>query len=310
MTNDEIRVTKEARMTKAVSFLRPSSFVLRHCPRSVLALACAFLYGCSSAKPPKPVPAPVGLAEQTAGQAVKLSAAENWTAADTQWQKALDEYRLLNDRTNEAIALHNLAGAQRHAGKVSTAYELLESAAAINSALHRDQEWWRNQIALLQIEAQLQRTNELAQRFEKLRPLAKASSTQALFLNERGLWQTENADLDAAAADFREALRLFTIEKNESGVATVLANEALLLEKQNKFREAADKWQEALRRFERLADVHGSAAGLTGRGRSLLAAQPNLPEAKDVLQRGEHNFRLLHNETQAREVAELLKKLP
>jgi len=275
----------------------------------IVAAALFLCFGCSSAKPSKSPPAPVAAAERTASQAAKLSAKGNWTAAGTQWQSALDRYRLLNDQTNEAIALHNLAEARRQAGDLLKAHDLLESAAAINFSLKIDEHWWRNQIALLQVEAQLHRTNELASRFEKLTPHKIANrSLRALFLNELGLWHTDNGEFDPATGDFRDAVQLFSAEKNEFGTATVLANQGLLLEKKEHFSEAAQKWAEAQKLFEFLADPNGIALAMAGRGRALLSAKQELAQAEDLLRRAERNFRLLHNETRARETAELLKK--
>src|SRR3954466_11065653 len=101
-------------------------------------------FGCSSAKPPKPVPAPVAGAERSASEAPKWWSAGNGRAAAGQWQSALDRYRLLNDRPNEALALHNLAEAKQQLGELKAAHSLLESAAAINAALKLDGRWWRD----------------------------------------------------------------------------------------------------------------------------------------------------------------------
>jgi tetratricopeptide (TPR) repeat protein len=277
----------------------------------VLLGAHIFFLGCSSAKPPKSVPAAVAAAGRTASQAAKLSAGENWTAAAKQWQSAVDRYRLLNDRPNEAIALHNLAEAQQHADNYQQAHELFEAAAAINAALKIDEQWWRNQIALLQVEAQLHRTNELGKRFEELKPRKLTNrNLQALFLNELGLWHTENGEVEAATTEFGEAIQAFAAEKNDYGVATVLANQGLLLEKQKNFTAAAKKWAESQKLFERLAEPKGIALSMAGHGRALLSADQNLVEAADLLRRAERNFRMLHDETRARQTAELLKKLP
>src|SRR5882762_6427105 len=112
----------------------------------LILIAAALGFGCSSAKPPKTIPAPVATADRSASQATKLSSAGNWQAAAGQWQTALDRYRLLNDRTNEAIALHNLAEARQQIGDLTNAHNLLESAAAINSSLKLDDPWWRDQV--------------------------------------------------------------------------------------------------------------------------------------------------------------------
>ena len=276
---------------------------------ALLILAASLGFGCSSAKPPKPVPVPVATAERSASQAAKSSAAGNWQAAASQWQSALQEYRLLNDRPHEAIALHNLAEAREQLGDLKAAHRLLESAAEINSALKNDDQWWRNQIALLQVEAKAESTNELAARFEKLSSKQPANRMlKAPFLNERGLWHSRTGQFGTASADFTQALQLFTSEKNDSGAATVVANQALLLERQGKHREAAESWRLAQNRFEALANPIGIAVSMTGRGRALLDAQDQLAVAEDLLRRAARNFRTLHDENQAQQATDLLRK--
>jgi tetratricopeptide (TPR) repeat protein len=301
-----------ARWCEAFGLRQPSAaFAWSALWKAILLMLNAELLflGCSSAKPPKPAPAAVAAADRSATQAAKLSASQNWTAAIIQWQSAVDRYRLLNDRTNEAIGLHNLAEARQHAGDWAQAHELFEAASALNSALKIDEQWWRNQIALLQVEAKSSRTNELARRIEELTPRFKQlanRSLRALFLNELGLWHTERADFDAATKDFGDALQLFAVEKNDPGVATVLANQGLLMERQKNFSAAAQKWNEAQKLFERLAEPKGIAVSMAGHGRALLKAEQDLAQAKDLLRRAERNFRMLRDETRARQTAELL----
>ena len=271
----------------------------------------SLISGCSSTKPPKPVPVPVATAERSAAEAAKLSSVGQWPRAASAWQMALDEYRLLNDQTNEAIALHNLGEAKGRAGDLKGAHELLESAASINSKLKLDRQWWRDQIALLQIEAETPQPNGPGDRFKRLGPRSKELSDReikALFLNELGLWQLRNGDTRNASDTFVEALDLFRSSKDLFGAATVVANQALLLEKENNPKEAADKWASALQQFEALADTNGIAFCLAGRGRALLAARVNLPEAEDLLRRAANNFRLLHMEKKAAETEALEKQ--
>ena len=75
---------------------------------------------------------------------------------------------LLLHEAGEAVALHNLAQARRELGSEDEARLQLESASAINQRLGRTNEWWRNQIALLQIESHLPET--LPSRFATLLP--------------------------------------------------------------------------------------------------------------------------------------------
>src|SRR5262245_11267085 len=72
-----------------------------------------FVVSCRSAKPPPEPPLAVERAERATSQAVELLQHENWPAAAAEWKKAADAASLLNDRKGEAVALHNLAQAQR-----------------------------------------------------------------------------------------------------------------------------------------------------------------------------------------------------
>jgi len=280
--------------------------------RVYLFILATALIGCRSAKPPAPVPAPVAVGQRDADQAAKLSAAGNWSGAAGSWERAVSDYRLLNDRTNEAIALHNLGEAKEQLGDLDAARRLLEEAATINSTLKADDQWWRNQIALLQVEAKGSQTNALRNRFERLDARSgnlKNNNLRALYVNERGLWHSRDGEFQKAGSDFAEAMRLFQGANNGPGTATVMANQALLLERQGNFQAAAGKWQEALTRFEGMANPVGIAISMLGRGRSLQQAKQNLDEARDLLQRASRNFRVLHQQGEAKEADELLQRL-
>lgn len=259
-----------------------------------LAALASLLAGCSSTKLPAPLPRAADVAERSASQATKLSEAQNWPAAAREWRQAVDRFSLLNDQANQAIALHNLAQAQRELGQEVEARRELERAADLNQALRQTNEWWRNQIALLQIEAR--QPDPLQARLATLEPLLPRladPSTQALFLNELGLGQTRRGNLAAAEQTFLRAEKLFQTIRSPAGSAAVQANRAWLKEEQKQSTEAARLWSGALDKFEALADAPGIARALAGQGRSLLAAQTDLPRAEDLLRRATRNFRLL-----------------
>ncbi|MBI5688289.1 MAG: tetratricopeptide repeat protein [Verrucomicrobia bacterium] len=241
--------------------------------------------------------------------AQKLSANENWSAAVREWQNAADRYRLLNDRANEAVALHNLAQAHRALGDFDRARVLLEQAADLNQQLGRSDEGWRNQIALLQIESQAKQNATLDARFAKLTaspPPDSQPQLQGLFFNELGLWQQRQGDLAKAGETFRRAEQAMAKAGDRLGLAVVLANRARLDEAQRKFADALEKWGEARTRFEALADPPGIAASLAGEGRVLLAAGQNLPAAETLLRRASENFRTLKMENDRADTLRLL----
>ena len=263
-----------------------------------MAVFAAFILlpGCSSTKPVAPAPVAVSQARLLAENAAKLTGAGNWTSAARVWQQTAEDYALLNDRANEAIAWHNLAQAQRELGQSASARTGLEQAAALNLDIGRTNEWWRNQIALLQIERQDQESAAVEKRLARLTPLAISLSTpelRGLFLNELGLWQMQQSERVPAEATFRQAEQAFLRANHAPGLAAVLANRAQLALAQGRPLEALALWQPALTRYESLADARGIAFCLAGLGRAQLAAGTALDQAESHLRRAAENYRRL-----------------
>jgi tetratricopeptide (TPR) repeat protein len=251
----------------------------------------------------------VSAAQRAAEEAMKLSESQNWPAAARAWQRAADRTALLNDRAGEAVALHNLALAKKELGAVQEAHELLEQASRLNAAVGRRQEWWRNQIALLQTEALLGDRAALEQRFQEIAGQAaelRDASTRALFLNERALWEQGRGEFERAGETFRQAQELFESGRDAAGLATVLANRARLLEAQGNHAAAASAWEEALAKFEALGNTRGIAHALAGRGHALLAARQDLPAAEDLLRRAVRNFATLGQPRERQKTLDLL----
>ena len=256
----------------------------------------ALLAGCASRKPPPPLPASVAVAQRTAAQASRFSQSQNWKSAARDWRLAADRYAALNDRANEAVALHNLAQAQKGLGALAAAHQVFEQAARLNEELGRTNEWWRNQIALLQVEALLKQTRSLDARFQQLAPSTVRiadPSVRGIFLNEQGLWRQSEGNLEMAGEAFRQAEQAFLVAKDESGVATVLANRAGLEHQRKNYPEAIDAWRAALAKFERLGDARGIARALAGEGGALLSARRDLKVAEDLLRRAARNYRTM-----------------
>src|SRR5688500_8543253 len=115
-------------------------------------LLILIITGCAGrrAAPASALPFRFQQAQRAQDQAMKLLRAQNWSAAAPAWQAVADQFRLLNEEPNEALALHNLARAERELGHRERAARLLEEAAAINDRASRRPAWWRNQIALAQ----------------------------------------------------------------------------------------------------------------------------------------------------------------
>ncbi|HMJ65932.1 MAG TPA: hypothetical protein VK615_11330 [Candidatus Binatia bacterium] len=291
------------------NFVIGVSFGFRH-SGFVILLFLPFLFACRSAKPKPEPPIAVAHAQRSMAQAQGLSEQQNWPAAVAEWRKAADDASLLNDRTNEAIALHNLARAQRQLRDFEGAITNGLAAAAANEKLGRKEEWWRNQILLLQLEA-VTTNHSPERRFEELQPRLQEVSNRSLrgaFWNELALWQQKHGENEPAAETFARAQSEYEAAKDSAGVATAIANRAKLMEERGQLELALRVWADALTRFEQLADPYGIAHSLAGHGRTLLAAKKDLPTAEDELRRAARNFRNLKMESEARKVEELLAR--
>jgi tetratricopeptide (TPR) repeat protein len=237
-----------------------------------------------------------------------LSQQQNWPAAVAEWKRAADDASLLNDRASETIALRNLAQAQAQLKDYDGAISNALAAAKLNETLGRKQEWWQNQILLLQLEATA--TNRSPEnRFQELQSRVQEvgnRSVRGAFWNELALWQQKRGEADHAAETFGRAQTEYESARDSAGIATVIANHAKLMEEQRQWDLALRAWAEALSRFEQLADPYGIAHALAGHGRTLLAAGRDMATAEDELRRAARNFRNLKMEAEARKVDEFM----
>lgn len=250
-------------------------------------------------------------AQRAAAQAAKLSEAGNWSAATRQWSETADLYFLLNDRTNAAIALHNLGQAYRGADDLTSADSMLTQAAKLNEELGRREEWFRNYIALAQVAAAAGNTNAAVERMETLsRRVGEMNDPElkGLFHNELGLLRLEQNRFSEAAEALQRAGKYFEDDRDKYGAATVLANQGRLYERQRNFPAAMDAWQAALGLFETLAHPLGITRSLAGLGRTLLLAEQDLAKAEDFLRRAARNFQTLKRQRELEETQSLLAK--
>jgi tetratricopeptide (TPR) repeat protein len=275
---------------------------------ALLALVCCL--ACRSAKPPAPVPQAVGVAARFTTQAETLSEQQNWPAAAAEWKKSAEQSGLLNDLPQQAVALHNQGEAEQEQRHFEAARPLFESAAVLNQKTGREEEWWRNQIALLQVEAFLtNRTEEVEKRFQDLSSKSKNLKQpllHGLFLNELGLWHMSKKEWKEAEAAFTSAEKSFQQTQNPSGIAATLANQALLAENTKNFPTAETLWRDAIGKYEKLAQPVGIARSLAGVGRSLLKQNKNLPESEDFLRRAAKNFAVLKLESEQKKTLQAL----
>ena len=267
-------------------------------------------FGCRSAKAPPPTPQAVSVATRLTTQAETLSQQQNWPAAAEEWKKSAEQFGLLNNLPQQAIALHNQGEAEQEQGHGEGARKLFNAAAELNQKTGRDSEWWRNQIALLQVDAGLaNRSQDLEKRFEELLPKSKNLNQPlllALFQNEVGLWHMHKKDWKDAETAFVSAEKNFQQVQNAVGIAATLANRALLAEATEQFASAESLWRDALSRHEKLSAPAGIARSLAGIGRSLLKQQNKLSESEDFLRRAANNFAVLKLESERKKTLQAL----
>jgi tetratricopeptide (TPR) repeat protein len=251
----------------------------------------------------------VSVADRLTTQAETLSQQQNWPAAAAEWRKSAEQFGLLNDLPQEAIALHNQGEAEQEQGHSEEARKLFNAAAEINQKTGRDAEWWRNQIALLQVDAVLpNRSQDLEKRFEELLPKSKNLNPllQGLYQNEFGLWQMHKKEWKEAGAAFGSAEKDFQQAQNPGGAAATVANRALRAESTEEFATAETLWRDALSRYEKLAAPADIARSIAGIGRSLLKQEKKLPESEDLLRRAANNFSVLKLEGERKKALQAL----
>lgn len=261
------------------------------------ALLVTMILGCRTAPPPPPVPAARQQAQLIAQSALALSQQANWTAAEREWARAADRFAALNDRVQEAVALHNLAQAQRQLGRLLSARDQFERAARINQSTGQTNAWWRNQLALVQLEPDLDPPVSPAPRLDALSALLPALTDprlRGLFLNDLGRQQLRQGEIPAAETTLRHALETFRAAAWPAGVAAATANLADTQLAQNQFEPAYASWTTALRLFEQAADLQGIALAMEGLGRTRLAEARNLPQAEDWLRRAARGYHHIH----------------
>ncbi len=277
------------------------------CGLAFLAVAGA---GCAG----RPVPAPpraVAEAERLVAQASKLQAEENWPGAADWWRRAGQQYQLLNRRGDVALARHNEGICRRAMGQLGVSHALLEEASAANRDLGRTNAWWRNQIALLQLENESD-LGRASARLESLEPrLAGIAepSLVALLRHEEARTRAGQGRLPEALSASARAAAAFQALGEAGGSAAVLLTRARIFQMRGDSVEAVAAWREALAAFERMGHPRGVAMSLSGLGVSLARGGGTREEAESILRRALENLAALKMEAESRVVQDELGKL-
>lgn len=292
------------------------SRVVLHAGRA--ALAAAVLLGgwggagCASQKPKPPPPAEVQEADRLARQAARLQADENWAGAAQWWMQAGKQFQLLNRLDQVAMARHNEAMARRELGATAHAHQLLEEAASLNRQTGQMSAWWRNQVALVQLEndtSPVAAARRLASLVEVGAGQEVEPRVRALLAHEEARLRASEGQLDTALAAIDRSAQGFAALGDRAGWAAATVTKAGLLRRQNELAAAATTWREALREYEQLGYPRGVAVALSGLGSTLRAAGETL-ESTDLLRRAAENFRTLGREKDALAVEAELKAPP
>ncbi len=271
---------------------------------------CLFLvWGCAAPTPPPPLPENAE-ASRLAQQAIRRQTQADWTGAATWWERAGQQYRLLNQLTNVAVAWHNEALCRTELGQTNEARALLEHAAQLNRSLELTNAWWRNQIALLQLD-QSAAPGRGAQRLESLERETPPDDprTLAVWHHEKARAELAEGATTPAWQDLLDAAALFSKLEDPSALAAVHMSQARTLSRQGKLPAAENTWRTALGEYEKLAEPRGIALALAGLGTCLAAEGQHPSEARELLQRALQNFHTLKMEAEAQGVEVELSRL-
>lgn len=281
---------------------------------TLLLLGVAVHVGCASRSGAGPAPEPrVAVeAERLARQAAKLQSEENWNGAVVWWHRAGQQYGLLNREADVALAQHNEGVCRRALGQPGEARELLERAAATNERLKRTEDWWRNQVALLQLDLAEPEVGKAERRLAALTALAGERPPErgvaAVLAHEGARLEWQGGRYAEALALADRALGLFREAGDAAGVAAVRVVQGGVWTAQGRKAEAETAWREALGEFERLGQPRGVAVALAGLGGVLSADPGRREEAERVLRRAIDNLRALRMESEARAAEDQLAR--
>lgn len=263
------------------------------------------LAGCRSKPVPPAPPAALADADRLAREGARLLAQENWPGAVAWWQRAGQNYRLLNRLELVALARHNEAVARRALGESATARKLWEEAAQLNQSLGRTNDWWRNQLSLFQLEVDVDPDGAGVRR-------AALESRQGELTGEPGLaahWAAEEARWHGVRGNAAEAMasatlavQRFAAVHDRAGEAAAWCTVGRAARQMGRSAEAVAAWRKALALFEGLGHPRGIAAALAGLGGALVQ-EGNAVEGRGFLAAARDNYLALRRDADAGVVA-------
>ena len=233
---------------------------------SVALITATLLAGCSTPQP-EPVPQAVQQINQLMETANSVSMAGNWSAAENTWEEIARKSALLDRRDIQAIALHNQAYAAYKQNHFDAALRLATEAVEINE---QGEQWWKNQILLLQIEKRLSPEDRTARlsfldQIEKRDDLIHVfPNIYVLLQNEKGIDLLKEQEIEQAKAVFESAL---LYAKGSTMILAIKSNLALCAEEENDYEKALELWNEILSQAKNITSSEIIATSLHGAGR-------------------------------------------
>ena len=231
-----------------------------------LLIVAALLVGCSTSQP-EPVPQAVQQINQLMETANSASIAGNWTASENTWGEIAKKSALLDRRDLQAIALHNQAYAAYKQNHFDVSLQLATEAAEINK---QGEQWWKNQILLLQIEKRLSPEDRTARlsfldQIEKRDDLIHVfPNIYVLLQNEKGIDLLKEQEIEQAKIVFDTAL---LNAKESTLVLAIKSNLALCAEEEHDYEKAFELWNEILSQAKDITNPEMIAISLHGAGR-------------------------------------------
>ena len=239
---------------------------MKECNIFALLIVAALLAGCSTPQP-EPVPQAVPQINQLMETANSVSIAGNWTASENTWGEIAKKSALLDRRDLQAIALHNQAYAAYKQNHFDVSLQLATEAAEINK---QGEQWWKNQILLLQIEKRLSPEDRTARlsfldQIEKRDDLIHVfPNIYVLLQNEKGIDLLKEQEIEQAKTVFETAL---LSAKESTLVLAIKSNLALCAEEEHDYEKAFELWNEILSQAKNITNPEMIAISLHGAGR-------------------------------------------
>lgn len=200
---------------------------------------------------------PIGIARSFFGMAMAQLSQAKYADAYSTFRKALDAYRMAEDRWGESNALNRMGLILQRLGNNSKALDFFADSLRVKEEAEDDYGRAHVLISMAGIyrdggkakdaESVIRSALEIAQ-------CIKAPSLAGKALAERGNIRINLLDFSAAAADYGQALELFEAQNDQSGVSHCLLQQGRILLQTGKADAAQAKFQQVMEIALRMGD--------------------------------------------------------